>query len=114
MPRRVVLTALVAVVAVPALGASSAQAAARCGNLPFAQSRLVVFDVRADGTSCRTARRVASRWRSKAGCGTLPAGGPTTCGPILRYRCRRTGSSGEVVRLRCAKGRKVVRFAAGA
>jgi hypothetical protein len=49
--------------------------------------------------SCRTARRVARRWRGRA--------------RVMDFRCRRTRTGLEFVAVRCTRGRQVVRFESG-
>ena len=53
----------------------------------------------AERVSCRTARRVASRWRGRP--------------RLMGFRCRRTRVGEEFVAVRCTRGRQVVRFESG-
>jgi hypothetical protein len=102
------LVALLAVLPSPSFAKTRS-----CGGLPAASGALYVTSVLATGTSCKTARRVAARWRKKPGCGTLPADGPTTCSAIEGYTCKRLATSGEVLTYRCRNGKRSVRFTAG-
>lgn len=54
----------------------------------------------AQRTSCRTARRVAVRWRGR--------------GRVMGFRCKTTSSAHEFIAVRCTRGQRVVRFESGA
>jgi hypothetical protein len=108
MTARSVLLAGLAALAAMGAAAPAAQSAARdCGSLSFTPaSEDGAFDIRARGTSCRTARRVAR------------AAEPTsvTDGPF-RFRARGFSCRGTVrdtalpqVRWRCMRGAAVVTF----
>ena len=87
----------------------------RCGTIdgePVSGSRArILGDVRATGTTCRTARSVARSWRASSRCAGSRT--PITSCTIRGYPCREVGGAGEVSDWRCRKGTASIRFSAG-
>jgi hypothetical protein len=115
MARTIVLAALALAAGLAVALPAGAAVTRRCGTIagePASNSRgLILGNVRATGTTCRTARSIARSWRASSRCAGSRT--PITSCTVRGYACSEVGGGGEVSDWRCRKATASVRFSAG-
>ncbi len=115
MTRTILLVSLTAAIVLASALSAGAAVTRRCGTIagePVSNSRgLILGDVRATGTTCRTARSIARSWRASSRCAGSRT--PITSCTVRGYTCRELSGEGEVSEWRCRKATAAVRFSAG-
>jgi len=110
--RTVLASALaLAAIAVPAAAAPEVR---HCGNVdrsdrfgrPSAHGAFGIFGVRAQGTGCRPARRLAHRWLGWA----QKASNPSKPHAVGGYLCRSHAPAAQQLAVRCSSKTALVRF----
>jgi hypothetical protein len=113
---RAILVVLVLLGALAVALPAGAAVTRRCGTIagePVSGRRaLILGDVRATGTTCRTARSVARSWRASSRCAGSRT--PITSCTIRGYTCSQLAGEGEITEWRCRRSTASIRFSSGA
>ena len=115
MTRAILVVSLILACGLAAALPAGAAVTRRCGTiqgeLVSGSRALILGNIRATGTTCRTARSIARSWRASSRCAGSRT--PITSCSIRGYTCSEVTGAGEVSDWRCRRSRASIRFSSG-